>query len=1032
MSPFPFVRQLALAVVLAASAAGTAQAQQTTITGRVTDAGSGQPVAAAQVSIVGSNLGTQTNAEGVYTIRGATAGAVTVRALRVGYVEARQQVTVTAGQAATANFTMTPTPITLTPVVTTATGEQRRVEVGNAIANVDAANIVENTAVSNMGDLLTARAPGVTVFGGTQTGAGTRVRIRGTSSISLSNNPIYIIDGVRVEGTTGSSSLSVGGTTASRIGDINPEEIESIEIVRGPSAATLYGTDAANGVIVITTKKGIAGQTQWSYYTEQTAIRDENHYPTAYTGWRTQRTGTPAQITANTTTSRNAISAQCFLTQVAAGTCTQDSVTAYNITEDPRATPFGTGYRQQHGLQVRGGNETLRFFLHGEWEDEDGVSKVPDFDRDYLSRNSLGLRGDQVDPNGLNKITARGNFQLNLPGNLEVGVNSGYITQDLQFVRSDDSGTPGVAANIYGGPGIGYNLNAAGDTLYGWREYTPRQIYQLVSNQAIERSISSLSSNWRPQEWLSFRGNAGLDYIMRHETQLCRAGECTSPTEREGYKYDNRSNFYIYTVDVNGTATRELRDDLESQTTLGIQYYRNVFNRNGASGTRLPPGATTVTAASTRDADETTTESRTLGAFLEQRFASADRRFLTLGVRSDRNSAFGADFATVFYPKISLSWVASEEPFFPELGWVDQLRLRSSYGASGVQPGTTDAVRYFTGTSVLGESGEQPAVVLTALGNPELKPERSTELEVGADGNFWNNRLSAEITYYYKDSRDALVSRTLPPSLGTGATTRFENVGRVRNRGWEGLINAQLIRSDRFGWDVTLNGSTNDNLLVSLGGLPNIGSGSTQQREGYPLNGWWARRLESFADTSGDGIIVRQEMKVTDTTEYHGNPLPTRELVFTNGFDFLSRRLRLSAMLDYKGGYKVYNNTERIRCASRNNCASLISKESSTLFEQARTVLIREFASPAGFFEDGDFIRLREVSLSATAPETWAARYFRGRSLTATLAVRNVNMLWTKYTGVDPEAFGTTGDAPSSFQAFAPPTYYTFRLNLGF
>jgi hypothetical protein len=128
----------------------------------------------------------------------------------------------------------------------------------------------------------------------------------------------------------------------------------------------------------------------------------------------------------------------------------------------------------------------------------------------------------------------------------------------------------------------------------------------------------------------------------------------------------------------------------------------------------------------------------------------------------------------------------------------------------------------------------------------------------------------------------------------------------------------------------------------------------------------------------------------------------------------------------------VYNNTERIRCASRNNCAALIDRDASTPFEQARTVMVRETGSVGGFFEPGDFLRLREVSMSANAPEDWAARYLRGRSLTATLAARNVGMLWTRFTGVDPEAFGTTGDAPSTFQAFAPPTYYTLRLTFGF
>jgi hypothetical protein len=172
---------------------------------------------------------------------------------------------------------------------------------------------------------------------------------------------------------------------------------------------------------------------------------------------------------------------------------------------------------------------------------------------------------------------------------------------------------------------------------------------------------------------------------------------------------------------------------------------------------------------------------------------------------------------------------------------------------------------------------------------------------------------------------------------------------------------------------------------------------------------------------------------VTDTAEFHGYSAPRLEAAFTSGFEFLDRRLRLSAMFDYKGGHLVYNNTERIRCASRNNCVGLISREDATLWEQARTVAVRETPSTvAGFFEEGDFIRFRELSLTATAPEEWVGRFLRGRSATLTLAARNLGIMWTKYSGVDPEAFGTTGDAPSSFQAFAPPTYYSLRLNFGF
>jgi TonB-linked SusC/RagA family outer membrane protein len=1016
------------AVVLATSfgvlACSVVRAQeQGSITGRVTDATTNEPVAAAQVTIVGTTTGAGTNSEGEYTIRGVRPGSVELRVLRVGFSEQKRNVTVTAGQAVTADFAMTPVPISLAPVVTTATGEQRRIELGNSIGGVDAAKVVEEKPVTNMADLLVSRVAGVTVIPGTQTGAGIRIRIRGTSSLSLANNPIYVIDGIRVEGTTGSSSLSVGGTTASRVGDLNPEEFESIEIVRGPSAATLYGTDAANGVVVITTKKGVAGRPEWTYYTEQTAITDRNEYPTAYRAWRRDSLiSTPSNT------------AQCFLSQVVARVCAQDSVTSYNLHNDDESTPYGIGYRQQHGLQVRGGSEAVRYFVHGEWEDEDGVTKVPEFEERYLAARGLSLRPEEKNPNHLRRISARANIAFAPRDNLDLAVHAGYTTQDLRLPRSDDSGTAGIAANTYGGPGFKYNLNSAGDTLYGWREFTPRDVYETVTTQAIERLISSVSGNWRPMEWLGVRSNFGVDYIHRAETQLCRFGDCALANDRLGFKSDNRSNFFTYTLDAAAAATRQFRAQLESQTAVGVQLHRTVFNRNGAEGTRLSPGFTTVTSGAVKNADETSSETRTLGAFLEQRVAFRDRLFVTGAIRSDRNSAFGRDFKTVFYPKFSLSWVVSEESVFPATGWLDQLRFRTAYGASGVQPGTTDAVPFYSAARTLGESGEAAGAVFSALGNPDLKPERSTEIEVGVDGRFWNNRLSADLTYYDKSSKDALVSRVLPPSVGTGLTTRFENLGEVRNWGWEALIDAQLLALDAFGWDMTVSGSTNSNELVSLGGLPPIITSSTlRQVEGYPLNGWWSRRLVSYNDANGDGIIALSEIVVSDTAEFHGYSSPRREAAFTNTFSFLNRRLRLAAMMDYKGGHLVYNNTERIRCASRFNCAGLITRDAS-LFEQARTVMVREHASRsvAGFFEDGDFLRFRELALTFTPSAEWAARLFRGRRITATVAARNLGMIWTKYTGVDSEAFGTTGDAPSSFQAFGPPTYYSFRLTLGF
>jgi TonB-linked SusC/RagA family outer membrane protein len=1025
MSRGKLIQPLGIGAMLLVFAAAGAWAQQTTLSGRVTDAQTGEPVVAANVNIVGSNLGTQTDANGAYTIRTLAPGRVTVRVLSIGYGEATQQAAIGAGETTTLDFALRSSAIALSPVVVTATGQQRRVEVGNAIAYVDASEVMETRSVTNMADLLTSRAAGVQVIPGTQTGAGVRVRIRGNSSISLGNNPIYIIDGIRVEGTTGSLSVGVGGTSPARINDITPDEIESIEIVRGPAASTLYGTDAANGVIVITTKRGIAGRPQWTYFTEQTAITDRNDYPTAYWGWTGGSTRT------------NFV--QCFAAQTVTGTCAQDSVTSYNLHEDKEATPYGVGYRQAHGLQVRGGTESLRYFLHGEWEDENGRLKVPEFDQRWLAARGLELRPEQRNPNAMNRISMRSNLDVDLSSRASLAVNASYINQLLRLPRSDDSGVPGLATNVYGGHGYKYMFNAAGDTLHGYRTVTPREIYGTVTEQDINRMIGSVSTNWRPLSWLSARALLGVDYISRKDSQLCAFMECpVSGQDHLGFKRDNRTTFGAYTFDAAASANHTFSPTIESRTSVGVQYNRSTFDRNGATGRQLPPGATTVDAGAILVADEVNDETRTVGAYIEEHLAFGDRLFLTGAVRSDRNSAFGADFETVFYPKLSASWVVSDESFFPSPGWLSQLRLRTAYGASGVQPGTTAAVEFFTDASVVGEGGEQSGLIYSALGNRQLKPERSTELEIGVDGTFGDGRFTSELTYYVKNSRDALISRVLPPSIGTGATSRFENLGHVRNSGWEGLLTAQIVRTPDFGWDVTLNGSTNRNELVDLGGVPPIISTTQRNIEGYPLFGWWSRSI-TYDDKDGNGIITHNadpalsEIDVADEPTFQGYSIPRHEVAATTGFVFWQGRLRVASMLDYKGGHLVYNNTERIRCASRNNCRGLIDPE-APLFEQARTVAVRQFGTTVlgGFFEDGDFIRWRELALTFNMPQEWANRVFRGRSLTATAAARNLGILWTEYTGVDPEAFGTSGNAPSEFQAFAPPTYFSLRLTFGF
>src|ERR1044071_2919463 len=332
---------LAAATLIAAPA--VAQAQQATISGKITAAGTAQPLVEARVQVVGQSIVGSASADGRYTLRGVPPGTVDIRVIRVGYVEQKKSVTVPPGGTVTLDFTMETAIVKLQEVVTTATGEQRKVELGNTVAVIDVARRVEETPINSMNDLLVAKAPGVAVLPGNMTGAGAQIRIRGLNSVTRSNAPIYIIDGVRMDGGTG--NISVGGTSSSRLGDLSPDEIESIEIVKGPSAATLYGTDAANGGIVITRKKGRAGNARWNWSVEQGVVSDRNDYGTSYAIWGHAPTAPSTAV-------------RCYLQSMDYATpCVQDSVTSINILRDDYLTPIHLGKRSSYGGQVSGGSE---------------------------------------------------------------------------------------------------------------------------------------------------------------------------------------------------------------------------------------------------------------------------------------------------------------------------------------------------------------------------------------------------------------------------------------------------------------------------------------------------------------------------------------------------------------------------------------------------------------------------------------------------------------------------------------------------
>lgn len=991
-----------------------APVQTGTIAGRVTDAGTGEPIVGADVRIAATRFAASANDSGQYVLRDVPAGEQRVTARRIGYQAVTLPVTVPDGGTVTLDFALVVLPTRLDEVVTTVTGDQRRAEIGNVIGRIEADSVAINAPVLSFADLLNARVPGVQVLPSNGiAGQATRIRVRGLSSATVTNDPIVIVDGIRFEQTprpAGQFPPSTSfGTPNGRLADLNPEEIESVEIVKGPSAATLYGTDAANGVIIIKTKRGQPGRTQWNVYAEQNISSSQAEWPSNYYAWG-RLTDTGAQT-------------QCVLTQLAAGNCVQDSVTAVNPLTDPATSPFGTGYRQQVGLQVSGGSEALRYFVAGEYDHDIGVLRSPDAEiARIMEKRGVGeLPYAQIRPNQVNKGSLRANLSARLSDAADVTLSTGFVRNGTRIPDANHVVAPGWFGRGYQGAPDYFSTSFGG---------APGDAFSKMALEAADRFTTSIAANWRLAPWLATRATVGGDFSSTFFDGLQLPGQGVSTLAINGGRLNQRTDVNLYTADVGATATFSLGSRVSSSTAVGGQYTRRGFGQTTINATGLVVGSETATGATTITPTEQNVVTIVAGTYLQQTFGVNDRFFVTGAVRADGASAFGSNFSTSWYPKASGTWVISEEPFFGRPGWLSSLRFRAAYGASGVQPGPTSALVIATPVTVAADGGTQAGATFTTLGNPDLKPERQTEFEAGFDLELFTGRVLVEATYYNRKSSDALIDRPLAPSVGFGF--RQENIGSVRNEGLEAGLSVRVVDGERTGFDLAFNGSLNRNRLLELApGVTNLVLLQAQSRAGYPLFSAWSRALVSYADANSDGIIGLDEVVLTEEEVFLGPTTPTRQLTAAGTLTLFGGALRVNTMFDYRGGHVFRGVADRNRCIfAPLNCRG-INDPAASLEEQANAVA----SNVIGFtYQDprkADFVRWRELSAQLNLPDRWAAS-LGARTVSLTVGARNL-ALFTGFPYVDPEIAGINGtDAPASFPVLPPVRTWIFRANLGY
>ena len=1018
------VAGLTALTLLAGAGRAAAQAATGTITGRVTDAASGSPLTGANVRITGTQIGAQSAADGQFTIRGVRPGSIDLQFNRIGYEAKHVGVTVAAGQTATADAALGQAPFSLATVVTTVTGAQSKASISNTIATVDVASKIAETPITTAGELLSGRASGVQVISPGAVGAGSRIRIRGQSSLSLSNNPLVYVDGIRFDASTNyvTSDVGTGGSEPSAFDNLDPSEIETIDIIKGPAAATLYGTAAANGVILVTTKKGKAGATHWNAFSENGTLYDphKGSYPDLYVAFD-NHTGTPKQ---------------CTLIASTNGACHIDSVYHGNVLNNPAMSPLTNGIRSQYGLQVSGGADKIQYFVSGDAQHEQGPYKMPqaEIDRLMLERGTT-IGADQIFPNALKQVNLRTNINAKLSPKSDLGVSIGFLNSDIRLPQNEDNGN-GLMVDVLGGSARTDLKDARGIPLNGYRSFPIGDVFAQVTTENTARLVSGLNARYYPLDWFSTRANVGYDFAARNDNYLQQFNQGPfGQTQRQGQVNSDRTEVDVVTADVGATATFTPRGKFTTKTSGGFQYFRNFLSATNASGQNLPPGATTVSAGAIRASTQRTTESITLGTYGEEVLSYADRMFLTAGLRYDANSAFGTNSRGVYYPKIGMSWLLSDEAFFPKINAVNSFRVRGTYGASGVQPGTISALRYFSpaGANILGT--EQSAVTLGALGNANLKPEYSGEFETGFDLTAFDSKTSVEFTYYDKKTKDALIDAPLAPSLGGAIASQIENIGSIRNQGVELTLNQKLIDNSRVGAEIQFTGSTVKNRILSLGqGITPIATGnrSTQYNApGYPLYGLWGKTY-TYADSHGDGILRVSDVKLSDTAVFIGPSFPTHEFALSPRLEILNRKLAISAQFDHKDGMTKFYNSLRHRCQGGQSCRGLFDP-TAPLDVQAQAIAANNYSVYTGMFYNGAFTRFRELAVSYQLPDALANRI---RSSRASIIGTGRNLhVWTAYPGIDPEAtVGNGTDARGNEEYFSTPPlrFFTLRLNLTF
>lgn len=986
------------------------------IKGKVSDATGGIP--GVTIKIEGTSFGAVTDAEGNYSLNAnLAAGSYKLSASSVGYATAIQNLTLSNQTTITQDITIKDDVMNLDEVVVTgSTIKTSRRELGNAISSVNAESL-EKTGSSNLISALQGKVPGaqITQNSGDPAG-GITVRLRGVKSIQGSSDPLYVIDGVVVSNSSANVSQTalgnqVGTATigTNRMADINPADIESINVINGAAAAAQYGSRAANGVVLITTKRGKSGTPKLTFTTSVNAneLRKKVFVSTygkqfGFAGLRLHPIGgiSAANIAANPGVTTVGIVREGATTQVATNLV---DVTRYDYQDQI----FQTGMGTDNNLSISGGTEKTQYFASMSYLKNEGIIKGTDFNRyGVRARVDQRLASWAKLSVGLSYTNSFANEKAN--GNVFYSpINSVNITNNIYDITVRDAAG---------------NLQAVEPT----RVNPLTTIEAMKFTQAVNRTVNDLQLNLTPFKGFAIDWVVGVDayaalgknFIPAYPYQAA-AG---LPAERypNGYASNANNNSILFNTDLNISYERELTSDLKMNLIAGGNYQSSKVEFARASGENLAPFIETVSgaASTTVTAGFGVDQYNLSGVFGQATFGYKNLAFVTGAIRQDRSSKFSPSETKQLYPKFSASFVPSDLA-----GWkssslndlVSGLKLRMSWGEAGNLTGIGSYDRFwqFSPVPFLGKNTIIPSATLA---NPSVRPERMTETEAGLDFSLLKNKINVGFTIYKQNISDLVVNRVLAAT--TGGTSIVNNVGSMENKGMEVSLNFMPIKQKDFSWDVTVLYNRNRNKIVSLGSplvaISNAAGAPVFLVEGQPasvfLGNPYARNPDGSYLLTPQGLPQRERgVQDTPTTftpqrgvdgqpsgafvrSIIGNPNPKWTGSLVNNFTY--KKARLGFLLDAVQGLQVFNADKR----TRNNVGIGDVAEAEMKGTMPRGSVFALVPIEEYRVDNGSFVKLREISLGYQLPNL-----VKGMSnFNLSLVGRNL-ISWDKYNGYDPE-----------------------------